>query len=219
MNHVAEPLRTARAVLSRPGRWSILARSLRAWRLVIPSYEYHPVGWLGYLESSLLRWLSATAWPGLRETRQLNKVDHLRIVPLRLAEPDNAGHMNVVLEPGMANPLAEAASRASPVTIGCLDNVCEYLSEGDARVDGIKVDVQGMELHALQGMRSTLMAHRPLLGLELHAEVDRDAVVSLTEYDYRLPGIPLTRSSEGGGQYLDDHTYVFSSTLGMRDAR
>lgn len=155
----------------------------------------------------------------LRETRRLNNLDHLRILPLGLADPDNGGHMNVVLERGMATPLTEAASRVSTVTIVCLDQVWEDLSEGDTRVDGVKMDVQGMELHALQGMRWALMAHRPLLALEFHAGVDRDAIVSLlTEYGYRLPGIPLTRSSEAGGQYLDDHTYVFSPTIGRWDA-
>ena len=156
----------------------------------------------------------------LRETRRINHLDQLRVVPLGLAEPDNPGHINVALERGMANPLTKAASGVSKVTVACLDQVWDDLSEGDTRVHGVKMDVQGMELLSLQGMRSTLMAHRPRLALEFHAGVDRDAVVSLlTGYGYRLPGTPLTRSSEAGGQYLDDHTYVFSSTVGTRDGR
>lgn len=259
MSQLAERLRIARPLLPRTRRpRRILGGPLRGCRLVTSWYEY-PAGLLGYTESSLLRWLSATVRPGqtwldvgahygytalalarlvgpsgrvfafepvpstaecLRETRRLNRLDHLRVLPLGLAEPDNAGYMNVDLERGMANPLTEAPSRVRTVTTVCLDDIWDDLSEGDPRVDGVKMDVQGMELHALQGMRSALMAHRPLLALEFHAGVDRGAVVSLlTEYGYRLPGIPLIASSEAGRQYHDDHTYVFSPTVGRRDGR
>ncbi len=147
----------------------------------------------------------------LRETRRLNEIEQVRVVPVGLGEPDDVGHMNIALERGMANPLSGATGHTSAVTIACLDQVWDGLSEGDTRVHGVKMDVQGMELHALRGMRSILTAHRPLLALEFHAGVDRDAVQSLlTRCGYENAGIPVMASSEAHGEYLDDHTYVFS---------
>ncbi|MBO0730411.1 MAG: FkbM family methyltransferase, partial [Acidimicrobiaceae bacterium] len=171
MTHAAGRLRIARPLLPRTKRpRRILTGPLRGCKLVTSWYEY-PAGLLGYTESALLRWLSATVRPGqtwldvgahygytalalarlvgpsgrvfafeplpatvdcLRETRRLNQIDHLRVVPFGLAEPDNAGHMDVAVERGMANPLNEAASDVSAVTMACLDKVWDDLSEGDA---------------------------------------------------------------------------------------
>lgn len=154
----------------------------------------------------------------LRETRRLNQVDHVRVVPLGLADPHSTGHINVALERGMAAPLTRTTSHVSTVPIVCLDEVWDDLSERDTRVHGVKMDVQGMELQALRGMRSALMTHSPLLALEFHTGVDREAVASLLiECGYRLPGIPLTPSSISRGHYLDDYVYVFRPTTNARD--
>lgn len=259
MRHVVERLRIARPLLPRTRRpHRILAGPLRGCRLVTSWYEY-PAALLGYTESSLLRWLSATVRPGqtwldvgahygytalalarlvgpsgrvfafepvpstvkcLRETRRLNHINHLRVVPLGLADPDNGGHMDITLERGMANPVPKAMSQVSTVPIACLDDMWEDLSKGDTRVHGIKMDVQGMELRALHGMRSVLTMHQPVFALEFHAGVDRDAVVSLlSEYGYRVPGTPLGSASKAGSQYLDDHTYLFFPAVAAQDIR
>lgn len=253
MNQVAERLRALRPLLPRTRRpRRILAGPLRGCRLVTSWYEY-PAALLGYTESSLLRWLSATVRPGqtwldvgahygytalalarlvgpsgrvfafepvlstvacLRETSRLNQIDHLRVVPLGLGDPDNGGHMDVALERGMANPLSRTTSQVSTVTVACLDQVWDDVSDGDTRIHGIKMDVQGMELQALDGMRSVLMAHSPLVALELHTGVDREAVESLLrDCGYRVPGVPLDPSSKDPEEYLDDHTYVFLPSI------
>jgi len=45
------------------------------------------------------------------------------------------------------------------------------------QIDGVKIDVQGMELDVLSGMKRLLKTYTPKLIVELHPGVDRDALL------------------------------------------
>ncbi len=60
-----------------------------------------------------------------------------------------------------------------------LDAIWDGIADGDPVVHGIKIDVQGMELDALRGMRRLLSRHRPKIVLEIHRDVPRDDVLAL----------------------------------------
>ena len=62
-----------------------------------------------------------------------------------------------------------------------LDAIWDGIADGDPIVHGIKIDVQGMELDALRGMRRLLSRHRPKIVLEIHRDVPRDDVLALLE--------------------------------------
>ena len=62
-----------------------------------------------------------------------------------------------------------------------LDAIWDGIADGNPVVHGIKIDVQGMELDALRGMRRLLSRHRPKIVLEIHRDVPRDDVLALLE--------------------------------------
>lgn len=91
-----------------------------------------------------------------------------------------------------------------------LDMIWAGLSGGNDIVHGIKMDVQGMEISALEGMRALLTRHRPVLVLEIHAGVDRNRIIAiLTAAGYS--GKPLA-IEKGSSDFFDpnsNHSFVF----------
>lgn len=107
----------------------------------------------------------------------------------------------------------------STVTIACLDQVKDDLSEGGAGARG----QSGLPRDGVARASSDALPPHdvpPTISSQVSSGSRRDAVVlQLTKYGYRLPGIPLTPLSEAGEQYLDGHTFVFSPTVGTWDGR
>jgi len=82
----------------------------------------------------------------------------------------------------------------------------------DSGIHGVKIDVQGMELDALNGMRAALLRWHPRLVIELHAGVSRDAVLALLrELGYSSDAVPIEPArGERTPLFLDDRSYAFS---------
>jgi hypothetical protein len=85
------------------------------------------------------------------------------------------------------------------------------INGGNGQIHGVKIDVQGMELETLDGMRDALARWRPRIVLELHAGVSRDAVLSLLrELGYSSDAIAIEPvRGERTPQFLDNHSYAF----------
>jgi hypothetical protein len=79
------------------------------------------------------------------------------------------------------------------------------------RVDGIKIDVQGMEREVLQGMTSVLARWKPKLAVEVHPGMDRRALLDVIEAaGYGRRGTPIEPvEGETEACYVDDHSYAF----------
>jgi FkbM family methyltransferase len=106
-------------------------------------------------------------------------------------------------------PLAQADGTERFLSVG-LDAVWASLSGGDERIHGIKMDVQGMEVRALAGMRQALGRHRPALVLEIHAGVDRAEVIEiLAAAGYAPTPEPIEKGSTDFFDPQSNFSFVF----------
>jgi FkbM family methyltransferase len=118
----------------------------------------------------------------LDQTRLLNGYDQLTIIPLALSDKESLAVSALPTVRGMIDSqiLDHASAGCQAVFSIGFDLIWEMLgAEHNARVDGIKIDVQGMEIAVLKGMRKTLELHRPKVVLEVHAGVARADILDI----------------------------------------
>jgi FkbM family methyltransferase len=103
------------------------------------------------------------------------------------------------------------ASSSVNIGIARFDWLWPAINGGSDAIHGVKIDVQGMELETLGGMRDALARWRPRLVLELHAGVSREAVLSLLrELGYSSEAVAIEPvRGERTPQFLDNHSYAF----------
>jgi hypothetical protein len=97
------------------------------------------------------------------------------------------------------------------ILVSQFDWLWPQICEGQGRVDGIKIDVQGMELEVLRGMASTLREKKPKLVLEIHPGVNRTELLDLLQsLGYSRLATPIEPvSGEVQPQYVNDRSYSF----------
>lgn len=144
----------------------------------------------------------------LNQTRILNDLKQITVVPFGLGPPGGIRLMSVPVDRGMANHALGGRGTEDIHVIG-FDSWWAML--GTPPVHGVKIDVQGMELDVLEGMAGTLRDKRPKLVVELHSGVHRERFAQLlTNFGYSLPGIPIDPiPAERRGTYDDDRSYAF----------
>jgi FkbM family methyltransferase len=145
--------------------------------------------------------------------RALNNLSHIAVIPLGLGDVDTIAFKRLALTRGMADSTLSDPSSTWFVNAGIarFDWLWPAINGRDAAIHGVKIDVQGMELEALEGMREALARWHPRLVLELHAGVSRDAVLSLLRglgYSSEAVAIEPVRG-ERTPQFLDNHSYAF----------
>ncbi|MBI4446466.1 MAG: FkbM family methyltransferase [Acidobacteria bacterium] len=146
----------------------------------------------------------------LAETRALNRLFQLRVLPMGLANPEELRSLQMNLERGMA----EAFNRdghSETIMVARLDWLWPRICGANERIDGVKIDVQGMEIETLYGMAHLCWTFRPKLVVEIHRGVDHNHLLNVIgELGYRRSGFAI----EGGGKeivadYLCDQSYAF----------
>ena len=97
------------------------------------------------------------------------------------------------------------------ISVASFDNLWTALCERNPAIHGVKIDVQGMELAVIEGMRGALTRERPKLIIEFHTGVDRRAILNLLgACGYGATGEPIDPVESGAaGAYQDDKSYVF----------
>jgi FkbM family methyltransferase len=144
----------------------------------------------------------------LSKTRSLNKLDQLTVVPLALGAEFVLQALDIPTTRGMADSTLNPGTRAERVFTIALDAIWESISSPDRAIHGVKIDVQGLELQVLLGMREQLARWNPKLVIEFHRGVDRNEILEL------LASCGYSKAFEpvGGAPrdiIADDISYVF----------
>jgi FkbM family methyltransferase len=148
----------------------------------------------------------------LARTRSLNRLTQLTVVPFGLGAPARFEIDQLPLVRGMAESGVKAdAPWREALLIARLDAVWEDLCGGRERIDGVKIDVQGMELLAVRGMGALLRRFTPKLVIELHRGVDRSELHDvLRSIGYSTRAVAIDAATQDSGTLLDNCSYAFA---------
>ncbi len=145
----------------------------------------------------------------IARTRELNRLQQLTVVPFALHQDHGLKTSELPTVRGMADSTIVDSGWSERFIATSLDTLWPSLCGSQARVDGIKIDVQGMEFGALRGMREILTQWTPKLVIEFHSRVDRRPILKLLHgcgYSVSCEPIEQGDTSE---ILLDDHSYAF----------
>ncbi|MGB7267120.1 MAG: FkbM family methyltransferase [Terracidiphilus sp.] len=147
------------------------------------------------------------------QTRLLNDLSQLTVIPVALGSCADLTIESLVSTRGMIDStLQDAAGFKETFLVSRLDWLWPRVTEADLRIDGIKIDVQGMEIQVLEGMAEILRRHRPKLLVEIHKGVSRPrlleviAAVGYVPHGSAVDPLP----GESDPLYADDRTYFFA---------
>jgi FkbM family methyltransferase len=145
------------------------------------------------------------------QTRLLNRFFQMIVLPLGLAASERLELLRLPVVRGMVDSTIQGGEWYETFLVASLDQLWPQICSGQEQIDGVKIDVQGMEVDVLHGMVETLKSYRPKLVLEVHRDVDRSHLLDLVEAaGYSRRGAPIEPvAGEAEPQYVDDHSYAF----------
>jgi len=151
----------------------------------------------------------------LTQTRFLNHLPQVTVLPLALASPEELELQQLPITRGMVDSGLHGQEPTECILVTSLDWLWPRICGRQERVDGIKIDVQGMEIEALRGMFGTLRRFRPKLVIEVHHGVSRDSLLQLLKAaGYSSPGRPVEPiPGETEARYVDDRSYEFCADM------
>lgn len=149
------------------------------------------------------------------QTRRLNDFPQLTVLPLALGAPESLELAQLPTERGMVDSTLLGGKWMETILVARLEWLWPQICGGQAQIDGIKIDVQGMEIETLRGMANLLRSFKPKLVVELHSGVDREVLLDLIEeVGYLRRATPLQPVvGETEGNYLDNRSYLFQSAF------
>jgi len=148
----------------------------------------------------------------IARTREANGLSQLQIVPLGLSSSPGLVPCRLPVWRGMADQTALSRDWEELLFMTGFDGFWESLGEGNLggmKIDGVKIDVQGMEGEVLSGMIGTLLRWHPKLVVEFHSGVEREIILDLLE-DCGYHRKPVAIESPANG-IEDDKSYAFIS--------
>jgi FkbM family methyltransferase len=150
----------------------------------------------------------------IARTRSLNRLPQLTIVPVALGHCENIAARELPEVRGMIDSTTIGSGRGEPFFVANFDwlwpRISQTGTEQALKVDGIKIDVQGMEIETLKGMFATLRLFRPKLVVELHKGVSRQKFLDLLDSaGYSRQGSSVLNTADEP-EYFDDRSYAFS---------
>lgn len=145
----------------------------------------------------------------LARTRAVNELEQLTVVPLALSEWPSASALRVPRVRGMADSTLDSGGSCETVSTISLDAYWLELGGADASIHGVKIDVQGMELPALTGMRRLLAKWQPKLIVEFHRGVARRPLLELLASVGYSTTIEPIDPEDPTSELADDRSYFF----------
>lgn len=147
----------------------------------------------------------------LVQTRVKNDLQQLTVVPFGLGGNEDLETLTLPCVRGMVDSTIERSDWLETFFVARLDWLWPSLCGENTTVDGIKIDVQGMEIDVLRGMTNILQTLKPKLIVELHKGVDRNEFLNLIESaGYSSEAIPVNEEQAGTViRLLDDESYLF----------
>lgn len=150
----------------------------------------------------------------IAHTRLLNNLHQLSVLPLALGAPQAAMlRQHLPTTRGMVDSTLSNGNGEwqESILVTRLDWLWPHICGEHHRIDGIKIDVQGMEVAVLHGMTELLQRWHPRLVVEFHQGVERHEVLQvLAAAGYTHPGIPIEPvAGEQAPRYLDNSSYAF----------
>ncbi len=150
----------------------------------------------------------------IARTRFLNDLTQLTVIPMGLGNGLEMAVDSLYSVRGMIDStLLDAEGFKETFLVSRLDWLWPLISGSDAHIDGVKIDVQGMEINVLEGMEPILEKYKPKLFLEIHRGVSRPRLLKLLcSVGYLPQGIavePLPKETDP--LYIDDRTYFFTA--------
>ena len=150
----------------------------------------------------------------LEQTGRVNRLDQLIPMPLGLSDAPRPVVSRFVTERGMIDSqmVADVNREMISIVAVALDAIWDGIAADRPTVHGIKIDVQGMELEALRGMRQILTRDRPTIVLEIHRDVPRDEVLSLLEEcGYWIDPEPIDSSLGAFADPQSNASFIFQA--------
>jgi FkbM family methyltransferase len=151
----------------------------------------------------------------IAQSRNLNGITQLTVIPMGLAQPESFATYRLPTTRGMADSTVavQDSNWFESIPVARLDWLWQRICGPNPKIDGIKIDVQGMEFDAIRGMEDVLLTFEPKLVIEFHRGVDRRTILQhLAELGYRRPGVPIEpMEGEVDPRYLDDRSYAFQT--------
>jgi len=144
----------------------------------------------------------------LARTRELNHLDQLTVVPLALIADSELQLMEIPATRGMADSTITNARTSERIFGIAFDSIWSAIAGVDHPIHGVKIDVQGLELQVLLGMREQLARWNPKLVIEFHRGVDRLEILDLLiSCGYSPRFEPVGKAP--ADILADDFSYVF----------
>ena len=146
-------------------------------------------------------------------TSSLNNLPQLTVIPMALGDCADVAIESLHVVKGMIDStLQPSAAFKETFLVSRLDWLWPKISGSNTHIDGIKIDVQGMEIKVLEGMAEVARRHRPKLLVELHTGVSRTKVLQvMASIGYVPRGTPVEPlPGESDPVYADDRTYAFT---------
>jgi FkbM family methyltransferase len=148
----------------------------------------------------------------LNQTMAVNGFSQSTVLPFALGQRENITIKQLPVERGMIDSTIENTEKVQFFTTN-LDWLWSQINNNEPKIDGIKIDVQGMELSVLKGMIGILRKQNPVILLEFHKGADREKISAfLSSAGYQEPGIhPGGDKPVSDNNYLDNQSYVFTT--------
>jgi FkbM family methyltransferase len=145
------------------------------------------------------------------KTGLLNHFSRLTVLPVALGTPPELELRRLPTVRGMADSTVQCAESFETILVARLDWLWPHVCGERREIEGVKIDVQGMEIEVLRGMPALLNEYKPKLVVEIHHGVSRERLLDLVEgLGYNPRGTPIDpRDEEIEPRYIDGRSYAF----------